>query len=339
MDSDSSKERITDEIFKLESDAIIEMFEIDFSNLQNDFSFLDKQYKINLGSEPVYRFCSSVNLTNPVKWQGKEYQPLPINTSDFEIPSDGRLPRPKLIIANPSGLLSTIVLMNYDFHGCRVTRKRTFAKFLDDSNFRSRTGDPKNPSNQADPNAFLPDEVFYINKKIAETRETLEFELTSILEMEGVRFPAREMLADHCSFRYRGSGCDYCGIPCETETGKSFAEYGISVYTHPTKGTPISLSNKSGTIETIKWSVDRGYSKGDVVNWPGHKEPHVPSFFVCVQSHEEPSPNPYVSKEFWIMDSCQKTLDSCLKRWGDSVRHNKSVPFGGFPETDGMKHA
>jgi lambda family phage minor tail protein L len=351
MDSDSAKERITDEIFKLESDAVVEMFEIDFSNLQNDFSFLDKKYKINLGSEPVYRFCSSVNLTNPLIWQGKEYPPLPIHTSDFEIPSDGRLPRPKLTIANPSGLLSTIVLMNYDFHGCKVTRKRTFAKFLDDANFRSRSGAKKNPSKQADPQAFLPDEVFYINKKIAETRESLEFELTSILEMEGVRFPAREMLADHCSFRYRGLGCSYCGIPCETETGKSFAEYGISAYTNPNvvldlgtaqeRNAPIELNEEFGrdVMESIKWSVDRSYRKGNVVNWPGHKEPLVPSLFVCVQSHEEPSPNPYVSKEFWIMDSCQKTLSSCLRRWGAEVRKGRGVPFGGFPETDGMKHA
>jgi lambda family phage minor tail protein L len=349
MDSDSAKERITDEIFKLESDAIIEMFEIDFSNLQNDFSFLDKQYKINIGSEPIYRFCSSVNLTNPIIWQGKEYQPLPVHTTDFEIPSDGRLPRPKLIIANPSGLLSTIVLMNYDFHGCKVTRKRTFAKFLDDANFRDRVDKDDiivktgNPSGQADPQAFLPDEAFYINKKSAETRESLEFELTSILEMEGVRFPAREMLADHCSFRYRGIGCNYCGIPCETETGKSFAEYGISVYTHPDTEPreAIQLANESGRdmIESIKWSVERGYVKGDVVNWPGHKEPLVPSIFVCVQTHEEPSPNPYISKEFWIMDSCQKTLNACLKRWGAEVRRGRGVPFGGFPETDGMKHA
>ena len=341
MDPDSSKKQVSKEILKLESDAIVEMFEIDFSHLQNDFSFLSKKHKVDLGPEPVYRFCSSVHGTNRIKWQGKIYQPLPIFTDNFEMPSDGRLPRPKLSISNPSGLLSTIVLMNHDFHGCKVTRKRTFVKFLDNDNFPSGA----NPSGMADPEASLPDDIFYINKKAAETRESIEFELTSMLEMEGVRFPAREMLADHCSFRYRGMGCQYSGTPCCTETGNSFAKYGITQFTYKLNNAIVPFSsqtwgsNQEQFLENIMWDVESSYEKGNVVNWPGNKEPYVPAIFVCIQSHEDPSPNPYTAKDFWILDSCDKTLNGCLKRWGGNLKNNQPVPFGGFPETAGFKHA
>jgi lambda family phage minor tail protein L len=346
--TDSSKKNITQEIFKLEPDAIIEMFEIDFSHLKNDFSFLSKTHKISLGGGSVegqegdhlYRFCSSKNSQKAIIWQGKPYQPLPIHTSEFEIPSDGRLPRPKLTIGNPSGLLSSIVAMNYDFQGCKVTRKRTFVRFLDDANFNSG-----NPSGAPDENAHLPDEIFYINKKTAETKTSLQFELASILEMEGVKFPARQMLANHCSFRYRGEGCGYKGGPCETESAKYFSQYGVEIFTHPGNDSPIQFYNTGHitSVPFVKWKseFEVGYKKGDVVNLPGGKPPEIPVIFVCIKSHVSPSPNPYVSKEFWIADSCQRTLPSCLKRFGSSLINGGSqgIPFGGFPETDGFSHA
>ena len=341
--SDKPKEEVTQELFKLEPDAMIEMFEIDFSHLKNDFSFLNKTHKISLGGEGTYRFCASKNSQKPITWQGKPYQPLPIHTSEFEIPSDGRLPRPKLTIGNPSGLLSSIVAMNYDFQGCKVTRRRTFVRFLDDANF-----DPGNPSGAADENAHLPDEVFYINKKTAETRTSIQFELASILEMEGVKFPARQMLANHCSFRYRGEGCNYKGLPCESESTKYFSEHGVEIFTHPGKSDPIQIDAllSEGLMPFAEWDSDfgSGYKKGDVVNLPGGKPPEIPVIFVCIKSHTSPSPNPYVSKEFWAADACQRTLQSCLKRFGknapeDPGRDIVGIPFGGFPETDGFSHA
>ena len=67
-DSNKSSEAITAEIFKLQPDAMLEFFEIDFSNLQSDFSVLEKQYKVsfNSSSKPVYRFTSNINGSRPV---------------------------------------------------------------------------------------------------------------------------------------------------------------------------------------------------------------------------------------------------------------------------------
>jgi phage-related protein len=354
----TSSEKVTAEIFKLQPDALLEFFEIDFSNLQADFSMMEKQYKVTFssGSRPVYRFTSNINNTNPVFWQGVSYQPLPVSASGFEIPSDGRLPRPRLRIANPSGLLSTIVSMNYDFHGCRVTRKRTFAKFLDDENFplnetqfldvngagtikRNQNADGGNPFGAADPNSHLPDEVYYIYRKTTEDRAGLEFELASILEVEDIKFPGRQMLADHCTFRYRGPGCKYKGCAKTGPDGELFSNYGI--YQFSINGTPLSDLNPPASSDLLKripeWKSDGSYVKGDLIVFSSRLEPQVPPVFVCIKDHTSGlSPSPPSSAEYWQLDACSKTLGACLLRFGADAP--KGIRYGGFPAVEAFKH-
>ena len=105
-----------------------------------------------------------INGTNPVVWLGDSYQPLPVKMSGFDQNSNGRLPRPKFAILNIEGTLSKIVHSNNDFVGCKVTRKRTFVRFLDSVNFQGGV----NPFGDSNENMALPDEVYYINKKNTE---------------------------------------------------------------------------------------------------------------------------------------------------------------------------
>ena len=133
-----SSVNLNKQLISLTPDALICLYEIDFSVLQSNFDELAGALGINLGSEPVYRFCSMENGSNPIVWQGKSYQPLPIKMDGFEHQSEGKLPRPTFTIANPEGILSKIVYSNKDFLNCKVTRKRTFARFLDDENFQNR---------------------------------------------------------------------------------------------------------------------------------------------------------------------------------------------------------
>jgi len=355
-----STEKVTIELFKMQPDAMLEFFEIDFSHLQSDFSFLEKKYKVSFSAngDPVYRFTSNINGSNPIRWQNKPYQPLPIDCQGFEVPSDGRLPRPKLRIANPSGLLSSIVAVNHDFHGCKVTRKRTFVKFLDDANFpknqtqyrgvdgemhdvtRNINSEGGNPFGSADPEAHLPDEIYYIYRKTVESRDGLEFELTSILEVDDVAFPGRQMLADHCSFRYRDTKtCNYRGLPVTSHEGKRFASYGVYLFnTFDFDGNRVPMSHS--TVPS-NWDIDGFYKKGDVVSFVTSKEPEVPSWFVCIKDHSPPSPNPPTSGEHWILDACSKTLEGCTKRFGGVCNNltGPCLPFGGFPSVESFKHA
>ena len=94
-----STKKLNKQLLSLSADSIIELYEIDFSSLQNDFEQLKDIFGANVGADAVYRFRSAQNSTNPIVWQGKSYQPLPIKVEDFENSSSGKLPRPKLTIA------------------------------------------------------------------------------------------------------------------------------------------------------------------------------------------------------------------------------------------------
>jgi phage-related protein len=101
-----------------------------------DFFILDTT---NLPGGSLMRFHAGTNgLSQPVVWQGATYEPLPIEASGFDVTARGSLPRPKLKVANAAGFLSASVKSFGDFVGCKVTRKRTFAKYLDAVNFPVR---------------------------------------------------------------------------------------------------------------------------------------------------------------------------------------------------------
>lgn len=359
-EEDLSLKKVAVEIFKMQPDALVELFEIDFSNLQEDFKELERKYGKPLGassgSETVYRFTSNINNTNPVYWQGKAYQPLPIETSDFEAPSDGRLPRPKLRIGNPSGLLSSIVAVNHDFHGCKVTRKRTFVKFLDDANFpenkyvykdvdgqdkevvRNRPLSKGNPFGSPDPNAHLPDDVYYINRKVMDSRANIEFELTSILEIGDINFPDRQILADYCGFRYRdGKTCGYKGVPVNGSNGQRFSQYGVYEF-FIFNGADNRIPFTNGRIDSVPfWNAELQYEKGDIVRITTKKPPVIDAYYVCIKRPSTPCPSPSTSEEIWLLDACQKTLSSCMCHFGKDAATKKGINFGGFPSVQGAR--
>lgn len=72
-----------------------------------------------------------------------------------------------------------------------------------------------NPS--ADPNAHLPDEIYYIAQKTQENHAIVEFELGSPIDLQGVTIPRRQIVANLCLWRYRGDGCGYAGGPVADE--------------------------------------------------------------------------------------------------------------------------
>jgi lambda family phage minor tail protein L len=353
-----STSNLSKQMLSIAPDALIELFEIDFSILQQNVENLGLASDINFGDSSVYRFCAMINGSNPIYWQGNGYQPLPIEAEGFEKTGDGRLPRPKLRIANPDGLFSLIFRLNKDFANCRITRKRTFAKFLDADNYLNRntnsSGD--NHFGAPDPDAHFPDDIFYINKKITESKNFLEFELVSALELENSYVPSRVVMSSYCNWTYRCDiGCGYKGLPIETSDGidltKGFAE----------SDKDSSMGQIDSSIQSVneipQWSkygmngsesAPEGYDLGDMVKIVGSHSSNpyrsTPQVFVCIQSHQDPKEHhPFFDKKYWLQDECQKTLGSCTLRFSQSealVAYNKSdqthegLRFGGFPGTE-----
>jgi lambda family phage minor tail protein L len=63
----------------------------------------------------------------------------------------------------------------------------------------------------ADPNARMPDEVYFIDRKTTETRDTIQWELASALDLANVRIPKRQVIANICQWAYRSTECSYTG--------------------------------------------------------------------------------------------------------------------------------
>jgi len=178
-----------DQLHDLEASTIIELFEVN-------------AMKYGLG---VYRFHPGKVLNGDLIYDNKTYKSLPFEIDEMETKGDGTLPRPKIRIANVDGFISDIINGRDDFVGLHFTRKRIFLKYLDAGNFHNS----ENPFGDPDINARFPDDKFIINQKLSEDKNLVEFEIVSILEMETVRIPSRQVISNYCNWVYRGIGCNY----------------------------------------------------------------------------------------------------------------------------------
>lgn len=194
---------IQDEIQLLAPSSIVELFVLDATMFKG-------------GS--IYRFHSGTSeVKSPVTWQGKVYQPLPIEAEGFDMTAGGALPRPKIRVANVEGLFSAAVAEMDDLVGCKIIRKRTMAKFLDAVNFPN--GNP-----HADPMQEFPDQMWFIDKKNSENKYMIEWELASAFDVQGVMLPFRQVIQNSCSWTYRGPECGYAGPAYDKDDKRTWLE-------------------------------------------------------------------------------------------------------------------
>ena len=171
------------------------------SNLQNtNPSAIIELFTLTLdsslhGATTVYRFHagSSLKDNGEIVWAGNSYQRFPIKAEGFAF-GRGMLPRPTLTISNALGTITAILLnvntttTGNDLTGATVTRIRTLARFLDAVNF---PGDI-NPYGTPDATAEFPQEIYKIDRKSAENRDIVSFELASVFDLAGIRAPNRQ---------------------------------------------------------------------------------------------------------------------------------------------------
>ena len=147
------------------------------------------------GATTVYRFHAGTSLKDngEIVWAGNSYQRFPIQAEGFAF-QRGQLPRPTLTVSNALGTITAILLTvnntttGNDLTGATVTRIRTLAKFLDAVNFPSNV----NPYGTPDPTAEFPQEIYKIDRKSAENREVVQFELAAVFDLAGIRSPKRQ---------------------------------------------------------------------------------------------------------------------------------------------------
>jgi lambda family phage minor tail protein L len=177
-----STDPVFSEIQKPNPSAIIELFTLQLSNALH-------------GSTTIYRFHSGSNLNanGQIVWAGNAYLRFPVQAEGFKY-ERGKNPRPKLIVSNALGTMSAILLSvntvttGNDLTGATFTRITTMARFLDAVNFAGNT----NPFGTPDPTAEFAREIFIVDRKSAENRDIVEFELATSTDMAGVRAPKRQ---------------------------------------------------------------------------------------------------------------------------------------------------
>lgn len=166
--------------------AVISLFSIDAS----------------LHGGSTYYFTTGTDDGSKVTFNSIEYNPTPIEFEGMEQNKDGKMPRPLMRISNITSLLLAEVITYKGLVGCKLTRTRTFVKYLDGHS-------------EADPTAKFVDDIFFVNRKTKQNKFIIEWELRTALDMDNILIPKRQCLS-MCTLRY-STGTPYDINPCPYE--------------------------------------------------------------------------------------------------------------------------
>ena len=142
-----------------------------------------------IGGGDVFRFIPHRFETPDlqVEWQGNTFIQFPVIIEGFEQQATGAAPpQPTMRVANVNKFILSAILELGDLVGAKVTRWRTYARFLDNGE-------------TPDPTAHYAPDIYYIQRKTAQTREGFEFVLSSALDLPGIKLPRRQVLKDQSS--------------------------------------------------------------------------------------------------------------------------------------------
>ncbi len=378
MDKGQAKKSIKSLLFEasnLTPSSLMTFFEVDLStvvksigsSLVQDGTEVGINFETAGGEENILRFHNNIKAMNCyIYWQGNTYFPAPIHAEGFDISARGTLPTPILrVTAQKEEGIEALSILRRAIHkygdiiGAKVTRIRTFAKYLDSKNFsdisqiNNSQGSYTNPfpdQYEPDPYAEFPRDIFYVERKSNENKINIEYELSALLDVEGIKLPRRRVLSQRCSFTYRGCGCFY-----EQKANSSGiyekCDLRQSQLTMPEDAPPVAtdkdedISRIVGGTEATElknagiWSSSRQYEAGEYVSMQkgGYNYYFVAKTTIpSGQGTKFAPPNP----DYWVADMCSKSLTGCRKRWGTKgsvvIGETKDfvkgeLQYGGFP--------
>lgn len=343
-----NSKKINAELLKANPSGIVDFFEVDLEDVLFDNLMLsDKIGNVSRNDKDrIFRFHNCLNFTTKsITFQGKQYIAAPIYMSEVEYSTKGAIARPKLQIAsNAKGtgalsLFKNAVLQLGDISGGKLTRIRTFLKFIDAANSPSLTQDI--PNFEPNPNALLRLDIFYFYRKSAEDEISLEFELASKLDVDSITLPKRTVLQDKCVWKYRGEGCCY-------EATLNEKAHGINRSTPPPaaknsflvgQGAPPVADNNDILFvkqnNALVYTLPIGTQLTALGKWQETFKPKIGEYvfiqkdgikyyFVCIENNPDNIAPP--NRLFWKPDQCSKTLIGCSLRFEATI----GLPFGGF---------
>lgn len=285
------KAKLLLEAVSLNPSALIDLFQLDLRPVgatpNGNFNGI---LFFHAGNQPWY---------SDVAFGGQLYAQWPVETKNFEWTTTATQPRPQISFSNIMGPFTSLNLQYGGLINAKVTRIRTFGRFLD--------GMP-----QADASCFFPPESWLINHKTQEDNQVCIYELSNPMDIEDVALPRRIVLADQCRWLYRGDGCGYTGFNLADRADKFLPYYPNwnfrGNYNATTQYSPADV-------------VVSGYSHGQT-------GAVIPQFFVCVYGNTGQTPPTTGNSQYWKRDECSLFLSGCKLRFGST---GQWLPFGGFP--------
>ena len=222
-------EPLAEELLRLAPTAVIDLFEVYLTPAMND------------GPEIVLRYPAGKNgLTEEIKFGTETYPAVPVEVDGFEFSAKGTLPRPTLKVANVNNAITSLML-TYNPLGAKVQRIRTFAKFINTTNFNQQvpfavesdvadalTTEGGNSlimqtfNDTADPNAKIV-ETWYIDRVSGENQQFVEFELAPKIDLININLP-RRTIEEFCPWEYKGEECGYNETNCFTVNDASIPD-------------------------------------------------------------------------------------------------------------------
>jgi len=115
------------------------------------------------------------------------YLKFPIRLEEISENSEGQIDSVTIIISNVSREIQAFLELYDGLRGNKVTIRQVFADYLDD------------------PQAYIED-IFYIDTATS-NQDTVQFTLSSKLDILNVVVPSRKFYRNHCSWQYKGEGC------------------------------------------------------------------------------------------------------------------------------------
>lgn len=216
-----SSAKISAEAQSLTPDNLISLYEIDLTH-------------IGLG---IVRFTPNVaGKTSAISWGGNTYYPWPIEIEGIEKKTEGSAARPSLRAAAILPEMSAL-LIGAHLQGAKVSRIRTFRRFLDDGEEPSTTD-------------HFPIDCYRI-ERVSEwiSGQSVTLELANPLDIEDAYFPKRQIIRDYCYWRYRTydpskqefvynkiSACPYAGTRYFNQKNEEVSEPSLDSCSKTLKG-------------------------------------------------------------------------------------------------------
>jgi|10_taG_2_1085330.scaffolds.fasta_scaffold00617_4 lambda family phage minor tail protein L len=375
----STIKEISKEISALEASSIISLYEIDLSHIKSN---------LNLGVsgnlEPhVLRFHNMEAIgQRKIYFRGETYHPTPIITDGFEVSSSGTIPRPTLTFTSFTGIreeagtsesvkneyfysLKRAILELDNMIGAKVTRIRTFYKFLDATNNFEGVGEFTSGLGN---NPEFPKEVYYVERKVSEDKDGIQLELASVVDLQNYKIPSRTCLSNRCPWQYRGEGCCYEFKATDNTHAKEQKEAFGATGHLPDFAPPIADDNDD-LLSTLITGANKQslydpttVTASSVAEYDSQIKYNVGTvafvlkdgiryYYVALKNHPHKGISPPHSL-YWVADRCDKSLSSCKLRWGtggaakncktgtdcsspsNREATNKFLNFGGFPGTN-----